>query len=67
MSCLGRRNVLFLNQHKELTMTYVNATTPAETTAINISMLDIVTTALKAKGRLPCPRPMLGLPGNIES
>ena len=48
-------------------MTYANATTPAETTAINISMLDIVTTALKAKGRLPCPRPMLGLPGNIES
>lgn len=42
-------------------MTYTTTTTPAETAAINISMFDIVTSALEAKGRLH-----LGLPGNIE-
>jgi len=47
-------------------MTYTNTTTPAKTAAENVSMFDIVTTALEAKGRLPCARPVLGLPGNIE-
>ena len=47
-------------------MTYTTTTTPAETAAKNISMFDIVTSALEAKGRLPCARPPLGLPGNIE-
>ena len=47
-------------------MTYTTTTTPAETAAKNISMFDIVTSALEAKGRLPCARTHLGLPGNIE-
>ena len=47
-------------------MTYTTTTTPAETAAKNISMFDVVTSALEAKGRLPCARPQLGLPGNIE-